>query len=768
MSSSADHDFELSLQSYASNNNGLQLKGEPTANSDKSAANALKSSHKSMYDSYQVWALKTYGDSAKTKTVTKKKYNRILKILKGEEGTNVENSKFRFWVKAKGFRLGPQNLAALELKSIAEQVLYVPCSKSTQGSERDETIYKKVAVVENFFDIIYNVHVEMDGRSGRHAGQKRTYKANLFDRATKALAMSAVLAVAEMYAFLPREAVTRFLMSCSDCQKRMHLQGTNGCTNAITGSAGSKTGPKSSVRKSLLHEHRVDGQPKTALDIDYSLPLTTTIKRMRNAGFVYNVMGDSLIAPTAPCLGFDGQEVDDCPHRQFCQFPIPHIRDIEFLVQPLETLSGGSKVMASTLVLEMISETETGASDADISAHNGDQTTAANSDDAVCEEITGDDDDDDEEEEVLDETDFDEEAVPLDMSRVKCETAICFDQPLNMCSKRAKLSASKIVTNGGDNGSVGSKKSHSIHGSHGFSEHWNHNGKRVIHEDEEEDDDEDNDLQLGDRLLAEQSSGAYDPERLKAFNMFVRLFVDENLDRMVPISRQPKEKIQAIIESCGRQFPEFSERARKRIRTYLKSCRRTKRHKTTAPGMPSGNENGRAWSESSPPTTGKSGPSSHVSYHLTSPMAEQILATACDNECQNAKRMRMGLKPISVSLNEVSNSGNPPPVHSCTATSTSASAVQVFQQSATTNPNLLSFPYQQSIASENGTGSTSLVNGNTGNVSANGKTAPNGNHYSLNPSEVAAVKQLIAGYRESAAFLLRSADELEQLILQQN
>ena len=27
-----------------------------------------------------------------------------------------------------------------------------------------------------------------------------------------------------MFAFLPREAVTRFLMSCSDCQKRMHLQ----------------------------------------------------------------------------------------------------------------------------------------------------------------------------------------------------------------------------------------------------------------------------------------------------------------------------------------------------------------------------------------------------------------------------------------------------------------------------------------------------------------------------------------------------------------
>lgn len=59
--------------------------------------------------------------------------------------------------------------------------------------------------------------------------------------------------------------------------------------------------------------------------------------------------------------------------------------------------------------------------------------------------------------------------------------------------------------------------------------------------------------------------------------MFVRLFVDENLDRMIPISKQPKEKIQAIIDSCTRQFPEFAERSRKRIRTYLKSCRRNKK-----------------------------------------------------------------------------------------------------------------------------------------------------------------------------------------------
>ncbi|KAK3786921.1 hypothetical protein RRG08_037386 [Elysia crispata] len=38
----------------------------------------------------------------------------------------------------------------------------------------------------------------------------------------------------------------------------------------------------------------------------------------------------------------------------------------------------------------------------------------------------------------------------------------------------------------------------------------------------------------------------------------------------------------------------------------------------------------------------------------------------------------------------------------------------------------------------------------------------------LSPSEVTAIKQLIAGYKESASFLYRSADELEQLLLQQN
>ncbi|KAI1233397.1 hypothetical protein IHE44_0004573 [Lamprotornis superbus] len=135
----------------------------------------------------------------------------------------------------------------------------------------------------------------------------------------------------------------------------------------------------------------------------------------------------------------------------------------------------------------------------------------------------------------------------------------------------------------------------------------------------DEDDDDHDDHEDNDKI---NDSEGMDPERLKAFNMFVRLFVDENLDRMVPISKQPKEKIQAIIESCSRQFPEFQERARKRIRTYLKSCRRMKK-------------NGMEMTRPTPP-------------HLTSAMAENILAAACESETRKAaKRMRLEIYQTS-------------------------------------------------------------------------------------------------------------------------
>ncbi|XP_069607079.1 nucleolar protein 4-like isoform X2 [Ranitomeya imitator] len=262
-------------------------------------------------------------------------------------------------------------------------------------------------------------------------------------------------------------------------------------------------------------------------------------------------------------------------------------------------------------------------------------------------------------------------------------------------------------------------------------------------DDDDEDDHEDND-----RIT---DTEGLDPERLKAFNMFVRLFVDENLDRMVPISKQPKEKIQAIIESCSRQFPEFQERARKRIRTYLKSCRRMKK-------------NGMEMARPTPP-------------HLTSAMAENILAAACESETRKAaKRMRL---EIYQTAQEENTSLDRP--SGLTQSSFSLPASSYNQDPVYMNGSLhYTYRGHGSVGSSL-PATTSLQTGNHCNGPtdlsikglASSSTHTNTTNRAmpcaqLSPTEIGAVRQLIAGYRESAAFLLRSADELENLILQQN
>ncbi|PVD23374.1 hypothetical protein C0Q70_16642 [Pomacea canaliculata] len=129
------------------------------------------------------------------------------------------------------------------------------------GCSEEERSYKRVAIVEEFFHIIYNVHVEMDGRGGKHAGQKRTYRA-----------------IAETYSFLPREAVTRFLMSCTDCQKRMHL--------SLEGNNNTAAAANQNESPSLPAEpacHVTDDPPI----IDFSVPITQTyLNHMRNKGYM--------------------------------------------------------------------------------------------------------------------------------------------------------------------------------------------------------------------------------------------------------------------------------------------------------------------------------------------------------------------------------------------------------------------------------------------------------------------------------------------------
>ncbi|KAJ8979823.1 hypothetical protein NQ317_002088 [Molorchus minor] len=319
-------------------------------------------------------------------------------------------------------------------------------------------------------------------------------------------------------------------------------------------------------------------------------------------------------------------------------------------------------------------------------------------------------------------------------------------------------------------------------------------------EDEDDDDDESDD-----KIDAQ----THDPERLKAFNMFVRLFVDENLDRMVPISKQPKEKIQAIIDSCTRQFPEFAERARKRIRTYLKSCRRNKRARD--PNSP--------WDATRP-----------TPAHLTSVQAEQILAAACENESHNAKRMRLGLEPVSqpmpvlpgtqptdstAAISRGLDFSNNTPIKlendaissAFPSSTTPSSTPNTISKVLSVTPDLKTSSLSVSntavlgstgingigISSTTGSAPTAMYRPNftqafqrtgpyplfpgatpftTSGLLTNGpadlsmKQKPLLNH-KLSAGEMTAVRQLITGYRESAAFLLRSADELEQLLLQQ-
>ncbi|XP_012535377.1 uncharacterized protein LOC105836109 [Monomorium pharaonis] len=188
---------------------------------DGAAPSSRKFQNDGMFNAYQPWVIKTYGDLAKTKTITIKKYARILRTLRGEEVNSAENSKFRFWVKSKGFHIGqPEGYDAKAADRIIgrhavtspglDPPLYVPTqlphNKALNGAEGTVPpgrVYKKVAIVENFFDIIHAVHVDLEGRPGKHAGQKRTYRT-----------------ITETYAFLPREAVTRFLLGCTECQRR--------------------------------------------------------------------------------------------------------------------------------------------------------------------------------------------------------------------------------------------------------------------------------------------------------------------------------------------------------------------------------------------------------------------------------------------------------------------------------------------------------------------------------------------------------------------
>lgn len=98
-----------------------------------SGAGIMESGDRDMYRQFQDWCLRTYGDSGKTKTVTRKKYERIVQLLNGSESSSTDNAKFKFWVKSKGFQLGsPDEVSGAAAAAAGggggggKQVLYVP------------------------------------------------------------------------------------------------------------------------------------------------------------------------------------------------------------------------------------------------------------------------------------------------------------------------------------------------------------------------------------------------------------------------------------------------------------------------------------------------------------------------------------------------------------------------------------------------------------------------------------------------------------------
>ncbi|XP_059188993.1 nucleolar protein 4-like [Centropristis striata] len=661
-----------------------------------------------MFSEFQDWCLRTYGDSGKTKTVTRRKYNKIMQtLLQNDEsdGVYIDNShinaKFKFWVKSKGFQVGTNVLGEHNKKGApGKPVLYVPVKTtcSDGNSAQDNSSLKRVAVVEDFFDIIYAMHVEMGadpGRAPKHAGQKKTYKA-----------------IAETYAFLPREAVTRFLMSCGECQKRMHI-------NPSTA------------------EFKENDRPTSLVPdlIDYNMPLTATyLKQMKLQCMTATERDDSSVSsedmngvePTWVAAEQPPVPEPSQPNGERVSNPANAIKEED---DDDSSESGSANGLPAPTSPEVMA---VGGNPPDGGAPYGEVTENGLS-------------------------------APLDFSTTSPSSSSEDQQPVNLSDRLLPAGSSPPNSYPADPNRKYPIKTEYTNKSPPYSsgsydsvktelsmsaEDLTSGRAQIIDDDDDDHDDHDDSDKIND-------AEGMDPERLKAFNMFVRLFVDENLDRMVPISKQPKEKIQAIIESCSRQFPEFQERSRKRIRTYLKSCRRMKK--------------GGFEIRPTPP-------------HLTSAMAENILAAACENETRNAaKRMRLDVyqadEPASA---DKSNSRDPASVAPSGFTISSAAFAQdQLYTNGGLNYNMRGYGTVGSNQPNSGAAQTNgptdlsmkSVGPHSTSSSANSHGQGGGGggaSAQLSPPEVTAVRQLIAGYRESAAFLLRSADELENLILQQN
>ncbi|XP_059563359.1 nucleolar protein 4 isoform X2 [Myotis daubentonii] len=570
-------------------------------------------SERDMYRQFQDWCLRTYGDSGKTKTVTRKKYERIVQLLHGSESSSTDNAKFKFWVKSKGFQLGqPEEARA----GGAKPVLYVPV-KTTDGVGVDEKLsLRRVAVVEDFFDIIYSMHVET-GPNGeqirKHAGQKRTYKA-----------------ISESYAFLPREAVTRFLMSCSECQKRMHLN------------------PDGS-------DHKDHGKPPSLVTsmIDYNMPITMAYMKHMKLQLLSSQQDEDESS-------IESDEFDMSDSTRMSAVNSDLSSNLEERVQSPQALQGQQD------------------DDSAAESFNGNETVGQSStaSGGTHSREMGDSNEDGK-------TGLEQDQQPLNLSDSPLSAQLTSEYRLDDPSSDGKnkykpllISDLKMEREARENGSKSPAHSYSSYDS---SKH--EGGERGAEDlslhrgDEDDEDHEDHD----DAEKVAETDGV-EAERLKAFN-----------SRPIP-------------------------------------------------------------------------------SHLTSAVAESILASACESESRNAaKRMRLEKQQDkSAPADKQSKPEAAPATHAASAVSGSQEVLYIngngtysYHSYRGLGGGLLSL----SDASSSGPTDLSMKRQL---APSSGSSSSSSSRPQLSPTEINAVRQLVAGYRESAAFLLRSADELENLILQQN
>ncbi|XP_067887886.1 nucleolar protein 4-like isoform X6 [Heterodontus francisci] len=595
-------------------------------------AAARDSSDRDLYRQFQEWCLKTYGDSGKTKTVTRKKYDRIVQFLSGVEPSSADNAKFKFWVKSKGFQLGSSE----ELKAGGGKlVLYVPVKTTDGVSTTEKQSLKRVAVVEDFFDIIYSMHVEMGvngEKSRKHAGQKRTYKA-----------------ISETYAFLPREAVTRFLMSCSECQKRMHLNPDGA-------------------------DHKENEKPASVVTsmIDYNMPITMAYMKHMKLQLLSSHQNED-----EQSLSSEEFELSDSTWMSVDRMNSDQSSTLEERMHSPQNLDGHQD------------------EDSSVECFNENETLMLNSNAAEgghCGEMYS----------TMGDINGNGTANP-DHSASQDE------QPINLSD--SPLSVQIIPDYGTDNSSNGRRN----------------RIKYTVTDIKMERDSRD----LGSKSPA-HSYSSYESLRNESVGGGPE---DLTLSRAIEDDddQDDHDDVEKIIDSDGAE----SER--------LKAFN-----------------------------------SRPIPSHLTSAVAENILATACESESKNAaKRMRLDVRqqqqdePVAIGKQWTRESAQV--TYTAPAVSYSQELMYINGNSSYnyhgygglgagkqnpsslpsdgTNSGPADLSVKKSLASHSG---SSNIN--------NSKTSP----AQLSPTEINAVRQLVAGYRESAAFLLRSADELENLILQQN